>query len=214
MSLVIPTNFGKEDLLRLSLTVLSIVAVFFASLWQACPAFSEIRTNTSRDEFHIVIHCGINVLQLWRKNEAIREYPIETGKGGLGKQRGGDHCTPVGEYEISWMASRNSAKGHRIVENKSWCKGNKFIYADSGPSLEKLWAESYGGDEATVISINYPSVKDRLRGFTGDCIHIHADKKLKDGMLTKSYGCIHMFPKDAMELYEMVEVGTPVKILP
>jgi hypothetical protein len=205
LSLVIPTNFGKEDLLRLSLTVLSIVVAFFVCLWQACPAFSEIRTNTSRDEFHIVIHCGINVLQLWRKNEAIREYPIETGKGGLGKQRGGDHCTPVGEYEISW---------HRIVENKSWCKGNKFIYADSGPSLEKLWAESYGGDEATVISINYPSAKDRLRGFTGDCIHIHADKKLKDGMLTKSYGCIHMFPKDAMELYEMVEVGTPVKILP
>jgi len=51
-------------------------------------------------------------------------------------------------------------------------------------------------------------------GYTGTCIHIHADKHLVDGALTKSYGCIHMFPKDAIELYEMVDVGTPVKILP
>jgi murein L,D-transpeptidase YafK len=191
-----------------------IIIGFFGCLWDADSALSQPVMNVSQDEFRIVIHCSINVLQLWRKNEAIREYPIETGKGGLGKHRSGDHCTPLGDYEVSWMASRNSAKGHRIVENRSWCKGNRFIHADSGPSLEKLWAESYGGDEATVISINYPNAKDRLRGFTGDCIHIHADKKLKDGMLTKSYGCIHMFPKDAMELYEMVEVGTPVKILP
>ena len=43
----------------------------------------------------------------------IREYPIETGLGGVGKKRGGDHRTPVGDYEISWIASRNSLKGYR-----------------------------------------------------------------------------------------------------
>jgi murein L,D-transpeptidase YafK len=139
---------------------------------------------------------------------------VETGKGGLGKKRSGDHATPIGEYEVSWMDSRNSPKGHKIIENKSWCTGNKFVYASSGSSLEKLWAECYGGDEATVISINYPNSKDRLKGFTGECIHIHADKRLEDGKLKKSYGCIHMFPKNAIELYELVDVGTPVKILP
>lgn len=167
-----------------------------------------------RNEFRIVIHCGLNLLQLWRNAELLREYPIETGKGGLGKQRSGDHCTPLGNYEVSWMASRNSSKGHKIIDNKSWCTGNKFVYSSSGSSIEKLWAESYGGDEATVISINYPNAKDRQKGFTGECIHIHADKKIQDGMLRKSYGCIHMFPKNAMELYELVTVGTPVKILP
>jgi len=165
-------------------------------------------------EYRIAIHCLQKVLQLWRHAELIREYPIDVGLGGLGKTRGGDHRTPIGDYEVSWMASRTSSKGHRIVDNKSWCAGNKFVYASTGPALEKLWTDCYGGDQATVISINYPNEKERAMGYSGECIHIHADKRLLHGALKKSYGCIHMFPRDAMELYEIVDVGTPVKILP
>jgi len=164
--------------------------------------------------YRIALHCSLKVLQLWHNGTLIREFPTECGKGGVGKQRGGDHKTPVGDYEISWMASKNSTKGHRIVENKSWCSDNKFYHGATGPPLEKLWTNSYGGDQATVLSINYPNAKERKMGYTGTCIHIHADKHLVDGALKKSYGCIHMFPKDAIELYEMVDVGTPVKILP
>jgi len=178
---------------------------------RAAPPESEA---PKRAELRVVIHCSAKVLQLWHHAELVREYPIDVGKGGIGKTRGGDHKTPVGDYEISWMASRNSTKGYRILDRRSWCRGNRFIDAPSGPSLEKLWSEPYGGDEATVMSIDYPSARDRARGFTGECIHIHADKRLVNGELTKSYGCIHMFPRDAMELYEMVEVGTPAKILP
>jgi murein L,D-transpeptidase YafK len=156
----------------------------------------------------------LNVLQLWRENQLVREYPIETGKGGVGKQRSGDHRTPIGDYEVSWMACRDGSKGHKIIDQRSWCRGNCFIDASTGPPLEKLWTDSYGGDEAAVISINYPNSKDRQLGFTGDCIHIHACKRTRDGMMGKSYGCIHMYPKDAMELYDIVEVGTPVKMLP
>ncbi len=93
-------------------------------------------------------------------------------------------------------------------------KDNKFVDASIGPALEKLWSESYGGDEACIMSLNYPNEEDKARGFTGECIHIHSDKHLVDGALTKSYGCIHMFPADARELYDIVTVGTPVKILP
>jgi murein L,D-transpeptidase YafK len=156
----------------------------------------------------------MGVLQLWRNAELVSEYPVETGKGGLWKTKRGDHRTPVGDYEISWMASRHSHRGHRIKEKRSWCKGNRFVYAASGPRLEKLWADGYGGEQATVMSINYPNQREQRMGYTGNCIHIHADKKHENGMLRKSYGCIHMFPKDAMELYDMVKVGTPVKILP
>jgi L,D-transpeptidase catalytic domain len=164
--------------------------------------------------YRIAIHCSLKVLQLWLNTELIKEYPIEVGKGGLGKRANGDHRTPIGDYKVSWMASRNSSKGFRIIDNRSWCEDNRFLIATTGPSLEKLWADPYGGDEATVININYPNEKDKARGFTGECIHIHADKKHKNGILGKSYGCIHMFPKDAMELYEKIRVGTPVKILP
>ncbi len=167
-----------------------------------------------RSEYRIAIHCALKVLQLWRHADLVREYPVETGRGGLGKRRSGDHKTPLGDYEVTWMASKTSAKGHRIVDDKSWCTRNRFVYADSGPKLERLSAPCYGGEEATVISLNYPNATDQLKGYTGTCIHIHADRRLDKGMLKKSFGCIHMFPQDAGELYELVDIGTPVKILP
>jgi len=190
--------------------VLSGLVLSVIPAWAEPPEISA----PTHAEYRIAIHCGRKVLQLWRYTELVREYPIETGKGGLGKQRGGDHRTPIGDYEISWMASRNPDKGHRIVDERSWCRGNKFLDAGTGPSLEKLWSEPYGGDEAAVMSINYPNAKELKKGYTGECIHIHSDKRAQDGILLKSYGCIHMFPKDANELYEVVDVGTPVKILP
>ncbi|HMK33474.1 MAG TPA: L,D-transpeptidase [Desulfomonilaceae bacterium] len=191
-------------------------AIAVAVLCAAVPALSDPpQTPVPKlSGNHIAIHCDLKILQLWSNTELVREYPIEVGKGGLGKRVGGDHRTPIGEYEISWMASRNSSKGHKIIDGRSWCKGNNFIEATTGPALEKLWAEPYGGDEAAIMSINYPNEKDRARGFTGECIHIHSDKRHENGILKKSYGCIHMFPHDARELYEWVQVGTPVKILP
>jgi murein L,D-transpeptidase YafK len=194
-------------------TVMAILCLSLAEA--AAPVGAELPQipPPKQARYRIAIHCSQKVLQLWDYAEMIREYPIDIGKG-IPKKRGGDHLTPIGDYEISWMASRHSSKGHRIVDNRSWCTGNKFVEAESGPALEKLWTSSYGGDQATVISITYPNLKDRLMGYTGNCIHIHADRKLKDGALTKYYGCIHMFPKDAMELFEIVDVGTPVKILP
>jgi len=162
----------------------------------------------------IVVLCSLKTLQLWCGSELVREYPVETGKGGLGKTREGDHKTPLGNYMISWMASRASGKGHRIMAGRSWCKNNRFVYATAGPPLEKLWTDAYGGESAAVMSLNYPNERDRSEGRTGQCIHIHGDKGADRGKLSKSYGCIHMFPGDAMELYEIVRVGTPVRIAP
>jgi murein L,D-transpeptidase YafK len=165
-------------------------------------------------EYSIAVHCSRKLLQLWRKDELVKEYPVEIGKGGLDKRRGGDRRTPLGDYEISWMASRYGGKGHQIVDKRSWCKDNRFSSASTGPVLEKLWTDTYGGDQAAIMSIDYPNEFDKLRGRTGECIHIHSDKHHVGGALKKSYGCIHMYPKDANELYKMVDVGAPVKILP
>lgn len=198
----------------------AILVVLFCTFVLPClgssPAHAEPQQLPApkHAEYRIAIHCSLNILQLWHNAELVREYPVETGKGGLRKRRGGDHRTPVGDYEISWKASRHSAKGHRIVEGRSWCKGNRFSDAPRGPALEKLWSEPYGGDEGSIMSIDYPNAKELAKGYTGDCIHIHSDKRHDQGVLKKSYGCIHMFPQDARELYEMVEIGTPVKILP
>jgi len=211
---------GTADRRTTALHPLFVVAVtvLTAFLCEAgrLPVFAELPQLPApkHSEYRIAIHCSRQVLQLWHFTDLVREYPIDTGVGGLAKRRGGDHRTPIGDYEITWMASRSGGKGQKIVDGRSWCKNNSFVDASTGPALEKLWTDPYGGLEAAVMSIDYPNVKDRAKGFTGDCIHIHSDKRHNKGVLRKSYGCIHMFPADARELYEMVEVGTPVKILP
>ncbi|MFH0825250.1 MAG: L,D-transpeptidase [Pseudomonadota bacterium] len=194
--------------------LLLVAALVLLNISASARAEPDQLPYAQRSDYRIAVHCGRKVLQLWHKTNLVREYPVEAGKGGLFKSRSGDHKTPIGDYEVSWMASRIYDKGHRIIAKKSWCKDNRFVHADTGPKLEKLWASPYGLDHATVISINYPNPKESLMGFTGDCIHIHADKRLAWGVLKPSYGCIHMFPGDAVELYRVVDVGTPVKILP
>lgn len=174
---------------------------------------AEHKDAANRDPL-IVVHCSLGLLQVWHGSQLTDEYPAEIGRGGLDKRRSGDHKTPLGNYEISWMASRARDKGHRVIHGKSWCEKNRFVHADRGSPVEKLWSLSYGGRQSVVMSINYPNERDAAQGRTGNCIHIHATKHLRDGSLTKSLGCIHLFPKDALELYDAVEVGTPVKILP
>jgi len=212
-NMISPTFLYNKRFFRVLHLATFVVLAFGASPLQIQADQTKLSVPKQSD-YRIAIHCSRKVLQVWCQTDLIREYPIEIGKTGTHKQRSGDRRTPVGDYEITWMASRHSEKGRRVVDNESWCIENNFTYAKSGPSLEKLWTDSYGGDQAVIISINYPNSKDRQRGFTGECIHIHADKKTPEGMLEKSYGCIHMFPADAIDLYDIVDTGTPVKILP
>lgn len=203
----------KDNFVR-ALSTSALISVMLCGLVSGAHAEPPQIPEPESAVYRIAIHCGLGVLQLWQNAELVKEYPVEVGKGGLGKRKSGDHKTPLGDYKVSWMASKGSEKGHRIVDGTSWCKDNQFAYGPTGPRLEKLWTNAYGGPHATVISLNYPNAKDTQRGYTGDCIHIHADRALKRGALKHSYGCIHMFPKHAMELYELVAPGTPVKILP
>ncbi len=144
------------------------------------------------------------------------DFPCETGLNGMGKTREGDKKTPVGRYRIIWMASKrgnNKREGAReIIDGITWCEDSKIYYGPKGPADERLWTDAYGGDVAVVMGLDYPNEADKERGYTGDCIEIHATKRLKNGRLTPSAGCIKMFCKDALFLYNYVDVYTPVVI--
>jgi hypothetical protein len=203
------SHIASGNPVRWLILIILISAVVFSNVAKADPS-----PKVAPCRYRIEIHCADKLLQLWDGDELLRVYPVQTGKGGIGKTRSGDHRTPIGDYEISWMASKKSSKGHRIVDRTSWCANNEFYNGPDGPPLEKLWTKVYGGEDATVMSINYPNAVDRAQGRTGDCIHIHAEKKMIEGPLKESYGCIHLYTEHALELYEIVDVRTPVKILP
>lgn len=156
-------------------------------------------------------------LYLYEGENLKFDFPCETGINGMGKTREGDKKTPVGRYRIIWMASKrgnNKREGTReIINGITWCEESKIYYGPEGPADERLWTDAYGGDNAVVMGLDYPNEWDKKRGYTGDCIEIHATKRLKEGRLTLSAGCIKMFCEDALALYNYVEVFTPVVIV-
>ena len=155
-------------------------------------------------------------LYLYDDEKIIFAFPCETGLSGMGKTEEGDRKTPIGRYEIIWMASKkgnNDRDGALpIIDGITWCEDSEIYYGPEGPKDEKLWTDAYGGEDAVVMGLNYPNESDIEMGYTGDCIEIHATKRLKDGRLTPSGGCIKLFCDDALTLYNLVEIGTPVVI--
>ena len=157
------------------------------------------------------------VLLVYENTELIASYPCETGYGGMGKTREGDGKTPVGVYHIAWMASvevnrGNTDKGNPVIEGMTWCDETGLVYGPEGREEERLWTDAYGGDNATIMGLDYPNALDLARGYTGDCIEIHGSNRLVDGKLTRSAGCVKLLPGDAVDLYHLVDVGTPVVI--
>lgn len=145
----------------------------------------------------------------------IKSYPVGIGKNGMGKTREGDHKTPVGEYRIIWKASRfaKTDGGYPIKDGSAFCGPENCFTTDPeiGYPSEKLWTDGYGGPQAVVMCLDYPSEKDTINGYTGGCIEIHAT--LLGGIGKKSSaGCVRMSPGDARDLYLRVPVGTRVII--
>ena len=81
---------------------------------------------------------------------------------------------------------------------------------------EKLWTESYGGEQAYVMALDYPNRADRAQGKTGSCIEIHASLKLEEAgydKYTGTLGCVSLYPAFAQRIYAFVNPGTPVRII-
>ena len=169
------------------------------------------------DDLIVFVIDAEKVLLVYEDAELIASFQCETGYGGMGKTREGDGKTPVGVYRIAWMASVEVNRGHTdkgspVIEGMTWCDETGLVYGPEGREEERLWTDAYGGEDATIMGLDYPNAQDLARGYTGDCIEIHGSTRLVDGRLTPSAGCVKLAAKDAISLYHLVDVGTPVVI--
>ena len=81
---------------------------------------------------------------------------------------------------------------------------------------EKLWTDSYGGEQAYVMALDYPNREDRAQGKTGSCIEIHASLKVEEAgydKYTGTLGCVSLYPAYTQRIYTFVNPGTPVRII-
>ncbi len=180
----------------------------FLNLSFVCLAYCGNREN------YIIVNSKTFQLQVYDENDKLLgSYFIGIGKNGTYKTTEGDFKTPIGEYEILWKASAfyEEDGGYPLSQGVGYGNsGNTFSEYKKLKSIP-LYVPAYGGEESVVMCLNYPNASDREKGYTGGGIAIHATQLGGIGEYV-SQGCIRMYPQDARDLYNLIDVGSKVTI--
>ena len=193
--------------------------------------------DLNRDEsgFCLLVLGGSKEIYLLQGNQVKLCFPVAIGENGVGKVKEGDNKTPLGDYCIKWMVSRNGpaktnpgGQSSLVVDGETYSIRDTELYFGqlehaglSGQELkiaqdEKLWTAAYGGEHVFVMALNYPNEKDKREGKTGSSIEIHSSAILADEELETyrgTLGCIALVPPHAKDIYEHIEPGTLVRIV-
>ena len=149
----------------------------------------------------IVIYKSRRRLEVREGEKIIADFNIAIGKSEIGhKEREGDMRTPEGEYRV-------------IVKNP-----NSKFHLSLGldyPNLKDAEIGLKGGliDKSEYEEIALAQREGKIppwKTALGGEIFIHGELEKQ----AWSAGCVRMFNEDMEQLYALVGVGTPVKILP
>src|SRR6266576_650354 len=144
------------------------------------------------------IHVSIRDQQLTVKEneQPIRTYPVSTSRFGIGTEEG-SFKTPIGRFCVAKKIGSDMPNGTVFV-------GRVPLQADEGlPPTEDLvtsrilWLD--GLDEQNA------NTRDRF-------IYIHGTKHEHKIGKPDSCGCVRMLNADVIELFDLVDQGTPVVI--
>lgn len=153
----------------------------------ALDATSVQQANRPRADL-IVVDKTERRLQLFFEGSEIASYPIQLGKEPEGhKQREGDNRTPEGRYHIDW---RNP--------ESAYFRSLRISYPNE---LDRAQAETAGVDPGNMIMIH---------GMPNDVAY---RREVWDEP-NWTNGCIALRDHHMIEVWDLVEVGTPIEILP
>ncbi|MGI9113433.1 MAG: murein L,D-transpeptidase [Chthoniobacterales bacterium] len=135
-------------------------------------------------------------LKLRRGRKIIRRYPVSTSRFGLGTRQGSNK-TPLGKFRISdkigeEMPSRTIFVGRLPLGPDDPPPGTNDLVLS-----RILWLDGVEGHNANT--------RERF-------IYIHGTRHEDKIGLPDSHGCVRMRNADVIELFDLVEVGTPVTI--
>ena len=149
-----------------------------------------------KSRLHIQVSVRDQELKLRRGRKIIRRYPVSTSRFGLGSEEN-SHKTPLGKFRISDKFGEAMPAGTIFV-------GRVPLRPDSAlPPTEDLvlsrilWLDG--------IEPHNANTRNRF-------IYIHGTKHEDKIGEPDSHGCIRMRNADVIELFDLVDVGTPVTI--
>jgi L,D-transpeptidase YbiS len=134
---------------------------------------------------------------LTNKGKVLATFPISTSKSGLGSEPGSNK-TPVGKFVIS----------DKIGAGALW--GTIF----SSRQAIGLWSPAFETDcDLITTRILWLDGKEKQNANTHErYIYIHGTNQEHLLGTPASHGCIRMANWHVIELFDMVELGTPVVI--
>ena len=136
------------------------------------------------------------VLKSGRKQ--LAEYPVSTSRFGLGSQ-GGSFKTPTGKFRIAEKIGDGMPVGTVFKSRRAVKATPKLLREEDLVMTRILWLDGLERRNANT--------HDRY-------VYIHGTNHEEKIGLPASHGCVRMKNADLMDLFERVNVGTPVEIAP
>jgi lipoprotein-anchoring transpeptidase ErfK/SrfK len=144
------------------------------------------------------IHISVKRQRLTLKSgrKTLAAYPVSTSRFGLGTEEG-SMKTPTGRFRISEKIGHGMPPG-TVFKSRRPVKVTKALLRDDDLVMTRiLWLDGLGPGNANT--------HERF-------IYIHGTNHEENVGEPASHGCIRMRKSDLLELFERVEVDTPVAI--
>ena len=144
------------------------------------------------------IHVSIRDQQLTvKENEVpIRTYPVSTSRFGLGTEEG-SFKTPTGRFRVAEKIGSEMPNGTVFVGRVPLRPEEALPATEDLVTSRILWLD--GLDEQNA------NTRDRF-------VYIHGTKHEDKIGMPASCGCVRMRNADVIELFDLVDEGTPVVI--
>jgi lipoprotein-anchoring transpeptidase ErfK/SrfK len=155
----------------------------------------------------IVVQVPAQTLELFDGGSLVQRYPVSTSKKGTGEMNG-SLCTPRGRHlvraRIGADAPLNTVFVKRRPTGELYTQELAARFPDRDWILTRiLWLS---GCEP---GFNRLGEVDTMRRY----IYIHGSPDSAEMGRPGSIGCIRMHNRDIVELFDLIEPGTPVHIL-
>jgi L,D-transpeptidase YbiS len=145
---------------------------------------------------HIQVSVRDQELKLRRGRKIIRRYPISTSRFGLGSEEG-SHKTPLGQFRVSDKIGESMPAGTIFVGRVPLKPEDPLPPTEDLVLSRILWLDGMEPHNANT--------RDRF-------IYIHGTRHEDKIGKPDSHGCIRMRNRDVIELFDLVDLGTPVTI--
>ena len=145
----------------------------------------------------LVVSIADQELALIAREKVVRRFPVSTSKFGTGDAIG-SYRTPLGETFVSAKIGDGFPLG-AVIKNRN-------------ATGEILKANAPGRDAIVSRVIWLRGLKGATTHALDRCIYIHGTAEEECIGRRASFGCIRMRSKDVIVLYNLVHIGTHVRI--